>query len=75
MNIREKFVKTELEKIYQVLNNSYEFCSYSILQNDKRFLKIFELLFEINDKANVLRQLFNLIIKWKISFSKRYKKR
>ena len=52
----EKFVKDELEKIYQVLNNSYEYLPYSKLQDDKKFLKIFELLLEISDKATVLRQ-------------------
>ena len=57
MSIREKFVKDELEKIYQFLNNSFEFCPYSMLQDDKKFLKIFELLFEINDKVNVLRKV------------------
>ena len=56
MSLREKFVKGELEKIYQHLNASYEYCPYSMLQ-DKIFLKIFELLFEINDKANLLRQV------------------
>ena len=59
MNTREKFVKTELEKIYQILNNSYEYCPYSRLRDDKKFLQIFELLFEINDKANVLRKVVN----------------
>ena len=57
MSIREKFVKSELEKIYQILNNSYEFCPHSMLQDDRIFLKIFELLFKIYDKANVSRQV------------------
>ena len=57
MSLREKVVKNELEKIYQILNNSYEFCPHSMLQDDRRFLKIFELLFQRNDKANVLRQV------------------
>ena len=54
MSLRENFVEGELEKIYNVLNVSYEYCPYSMLQDDKRFVKIFELLFEINDKANLL---------------------
>lgn len=57
MNTREKFVRDELEKIYQVLNVSYEYLPYSRLQDDKKFFKIFELLFEIRDKSNVLRQV------------------
>ena len=52
----------ELENIYHILNNSYEYCPYSSLQDDKKFLKIFELLFEINDKANVLRQVVKGVI-------------
>ena len=39
MSPREKFVKDELEKIYQILNNSYDYCPYSSLQDDR---KIFE---------------------------------
>ena len=57
MNTRQKFVRDELEKIYQVLNVSYEYLPYSRLQDDKKFFKIFELLFEIRDKSNVLRQV------------------
>ena len=57
MSSREKFVKGEVEKTHDMLNVSYEYCPYSMLQDDKRFVKIFELLFEINDKANLLRQV------------------
>ena len=57
MSSRTKFMKGELEKIYQQLNVSYEYCPYSQCENDKRVLKIFELLFKINDKVNVLRQV------------------
>lgn len=39
-------MKRELEKIYQQLNVSYEHCPYSQLENEKKFLKIVELLFE-----------------------------
>lgn len=57
MDSRVKFVKGELESIYQQLNVAYGYAPYSQLENNKRFLKIFELLFEINDKANLLRQV------------------
>lgn len=57
MSFREKFVKSELEKIYNMLSICYEYCPYSVLQDDKRFVKIFELLFEINEKAKLLRQV------------------
>ena len=39
MSLREKVVKNELEKIYQILNNSYEFCPHSMLQDDRRILR------------------------------------
>lgn len=55
MNSREKFVKGELKKIYNQLIIVYEYCPYVILHDDKRFSKIFEVLFEINEKANILR--------------------
>ena len=58
MNSREEFVRGELEKIY-VLNVSYEYCPYSMLQDNKRLVRIFELLFEINEKANFLKQAIN----------------
>ena len=56
MNSREKFVRGELEKIYNLLNVSYEYSPYSMLQDDKRFVRIFELLLEINEKATFLKQ-------------------
>lgn len=46
MKSREKFVTGELEKIYNLLNISFEYCPYSRLEDDQRFVKIFELLFD-----------------------------
>ena len=43
-----KFVKGELEKIYNLLNVSFEYIDYSQVENDKRFIKIFELLMHGN---------------------------
>ena len=58
MKSREKFVKgAKLEKIYNWLNVCYEYCPYSRLEDDKRFVKIFKLLFEISEKADLLRQV------------------
>ena len=57
MKQRAKFVKGELEKIYNLLNMSFEYIDYSQVENDKRFIKIFELLMEISEKSNTLRQL------------------
>ena len=57
MKHRAKFVKGELEKIYNLLNVSFEYIDYSQVENDKRFIKIFELLMEISVKSNTLRQV------------------
>ena len=57
MKQRAKFVKGELEKIYNLLNASFEYIDYSQVENDKRFIKIFELLMEISEKSNTFRQV------------------
>ena len=57
MKYRAKFVKGELEKIYNLLNVSFEYTDYSQLEDDRRFIKIFELLMEISEKSNTLRQV------------------
>ena len=55
MKHRAKFVKGELEKIYNLLNTSFEYTDYSQVEDDRRFIKIFELLMEISE--NTLRQV------------------
>ena len=57
MSSRVKFVKSELEKIYNKLNVSYEYAVYSRLENDRQFIKIFELLMELSEKSNNLKQV------------------
>ena len=57
MKYRAKFVKGELEKIYKLLNASFEYADYSQEEDDRRFIKIFELLMEISEKSNTLRQV------------------
>ena len=57
MKHRAKFVKSELEKIYNLLNASFEYIDYSQVENDKRFIKIFELLMEISEKSNTLNKV------------------
>ena len=65
MNNRSNFVKVELQKIYDNLNSSYEYVDLSRLENDKKFIKIIELLMEINDKSinlkNVLKNNYLFI--------------
>ena len=65
MNNRSNFVKVELQKIYDQLNSSYEYVDLSRLENDKKFIKVIELLMEINDKSinlkNVLKNNYLFI--------------
>ena len=56
MSARANFVKSELEKIYNKLNDSYEYVNIVRLENDNRFFKIFELIVELSEKSNNLRQ-------------------
>ena len=59
MSSRVNFVKIELEKIYNNLNMSFEYAEYARLENNNRFIKIFELLMELSEKSNNLRQVVN----------------
>ena len=56
MSTRSNFVKTELQKIYNNLNSSYEYVDYSRMENDNKFIKVFELLMEISEKSNTLNK-------------------
>ena len=56
MSIRSNFVKSELQKIYNNLNMSYEYVHYSRMENDNKFIKVFELLMEISEKSNTLNK-------------------
>ena len=51
MCTRSKFIKNELQKIYENLNMTYEYADFSRLENDTKFVKILELLMEINEKS------------------------
>ena len=57
MSARANFVKSELEKIYNKLNESYEYDSIARLENDNRFFKIFELIVELSEKSNNFKQV------------------
>ena len=57
MSIRSNFLKSELQKIYDNLNMSYEYADFSRLENDTKFIKIFELLMEISEKSNNLKNI------------------
>ena len=53
MESRVLFMKGEIKRLKQILNISYEYSSYSsALDDEERFIKIIQLLFEINKKIN-----------------------
>ena len=47
--MRAKFLKSEPNKIYDLLNVSYESADCARLEDNNRFVTIFELLMEITD--------------------------
>ena len=57
MTTRSNFLKSELQKIYNNLNMSYEYADFARLENDTKFIKIFELLMEISEKSNNLKKV------------------
>ena len=57
MSTRSIFLKSELQKIYNNLNMSYEYVEHARLENDTRFIKVFELLMEISDKSSKLNKV------------------
>ena len=57
MSTRSNFVKSELQKIYNFLNVSYEYADFARLENDTKLIKIFELLMEISEKSNTLNKV------------------
>ena len=57
MSTRSNFLKSELQKIYNSLNMSYEYADFSRLENNANFIKVFELLMEISEKSNMLKNV------------------
>ena len=57
MSTRSNFLKRELQKIYNNLNMSFEYADFARLENDARFIKIFELLMEISEKSSKLNKV------------------
>ena len=57
MTTRSNFLKSELEKIYNLLSVSFKYADFARLENDNRFIKVFELLMELSEKSNTLRQV------------------
>ena len=57
MSTRSNFLRSELQKIYNNLNMSYEYADFARLENDTRFIKVFELLMEISEKSSTLNKV------------------
>ena len=57
MSTRSNFLKGELQKLYNILNMSFEYADFSRLENDRKFIKVFELLMEISEKSNMLKNV------------------
>ena len=57
MTTRSNFIKSELEKIYNLLNESYEYAVIARLEDNRKFIRIIELLIEISEKSNTLQQV------------------
>ena len=57
MSTKSYFLKSELQKIYNNLNMSFEYADFARLENDARFIKIFELLMEISEKSSKLNKV------------------
>ena len=56
MKTRSNFLKSELNKIYNTLNTCFNAECFR-LENDTRFIKIFELIMEISEKTNTLNNV------------------
>ena len=54
MSARVDFVKSELNELYNLLNESFEYVNIVRLKNDERFKKIFEVLMEIKEETGLL---------------------
>ena len=57
MTTRSNFIKSELEKIYNLLNESFEYAVFARLEDNRKFIRIIELLIEISEKSNTLQQV------------------
>ena len=57
MSARVELVKIELNEIYNVLNDSFEYLNIAVLKSDNRFKKIIELIMEIKGHSVLLNKL------------------
>ena len=57
MSARVELVKIELNEIYELLNDSFEYINIVVTKSDNRFKKIIELLMEIKSQSVLLNRL------------------
>ena len=57
MSTRVDLVKIELNEIYNMLNESFEYVNIAVLKSDNRFKKIFEIIIEIKGQSVLLNRL------------------
>ena len=57
MSARVDFVKSELNEIYNMLNDSFEYVNIAVLKSDNRFKKIIEIIMEIKGQSVLLNRL------------------
>ena len=57
MSVRDNFVKSELEKICNILDECHDYVIITRFENDNRFFKVFELIVELSEKSNNLKQV------------------
>ena len=57
MSLRANFVKSELEKICNVLDECHDYVIITRFENNNRFFKVFELIVELSEKSNDLKQV------------------
>ena len=57
MTARSNFLKSELSKTYNLLNISFEYADLFRLEDQNRFIRIFDLLMEIRDKSENLKNI------------------
>ena len=57
MSIRVDLVKSELNEIYNLLNESFEYVNIARLKSDNRFKKIFDILMEMKEESGLLCRL------------------
>ena len=54
MSTRVDLVKIELNEIYNMLNESFEYVNIARLKSDNRFKKIIEIIMEIKEESGLL---------------------